>query len=374
MKTISLDIQHDFLDTLDISGFFAISEVHAINNGAIKPILDEILGELPLISLAKHQEVEVEDFVTFPTLDIVHEDLLASTYWQKRYPEIIARKKRISLIDPLDVPFDALDIRTLSPIASEKKYSDLYKRKLSSSLYVRRFSKASRKFYQKNQKRILYSFATLFLVSIPLLLAIKFSVESGYNKLLSLREAHNIGDIQSKIQSAKSDFERADFLFLPFSWLPGNTIDLVNRATSGGKSLTTALSDIVSTLPSSGTGSGLKIVENGENSAFRGHSKDIFPLENMGVPLPTNWIAENQTKMNSALSELENAGSIFAGVHGNSSYAHKMRQVGAILEAMSPAFEQYKNHNSEIMTMLGHRDPQRYIIFNQNRDEVRANG
>lgn len=27
-----------------------------------------------------------------------------------------------------------------------------------------------------------------------------------------------------------------------------------------------------------------------------------------------------------------------------------------------------------IDAMLGHKDPQRYIIFNQNRDEIRANG
>ncbi len=34
----------------------------------------------------------------------------------------------------------------------------------------------------------------------------------------------------------------------------------------------------------------------------------------------------------------------------------------------------YTEHEQNILTMLGHREPQRYIVLNQNRDEIRANG
>lgn len=34
----------------------------------------------------------------------------------------------------------------------------------------------------------------------------------------------------------------------------------------------------------------------------------------------------------------------------------------------------YLSHDADILTMLGHDEPQRYMILNQNRDEIRANG
>ena len=104
-KTLSLDIQTDFAHELDISGFFQISRLHAIDNGIFKPIVDEILPELPEISLFVHHEVEVDDFETFPTLDLVHSDLIASFFWQRKYPELMRRKQKIELVPPIVKPF-----------------------------------------------------------------------------------------------------------------------------------------------------------------------------------------------------------------------------------------------------------------------------
>lgn len=51
-----------------------------------------------------------------------------------------------------------------------------------------------------------------------------------------------------------------------------------------------------------------------------------------------------------------------------------MRKVGIILEKIRPVLNLYKDSEDDILTMLGHYSPNRYIIFNQNRDEIRANG
>lgn len=53
-------------------------------------------------------------------------------------------------------------------------------------------------------------------------------------------------------------------------------VDVANRATSGGKKITTALDSMLDVIPPSEENFSLKIVENGENSQFRGASKDIF--------------------------------------------------------------------------------------------------
>ncbi len=327
MKILSLDIQKNTLETLDISGFFSISEVHAIYNGTLKPTLDQILPELPNISLARNVELEVEPFETFPTLDIVHSDLIQSSFWQKKYPELHNRKQKIILAEPLREPFGAIDMRTLSPIHSEKKYADLFSRELSFPLKVKKFFKKSRFFFRRNKKTLSWGFATFFLFVVPMLFFIKFSVENGYNRLLTLKDAQNISQVKRIIQDSRSDFERAEFLFLPFSWIPLDTVDLVNRATSGGKKLTTSLDTVLDLIPESENNFSLKVVENGESSAFRGASKDVFPLENLGVTLPTNLLKEHKNEIFSAIADLESAGEIYQNAKGNSSYAHKIRQV-----------------------------------------------
>lgn len=51
-----------------------------------------------------------------------------------------------------------------------------------------------------------------------------------------------------------------------------------------------------------------------------------------------------------------------------------MREVGGFIEEAQPFLEGYKMHNDTLLRMLGAKDPQRYIVFNQNRDEIRTNG
>lgn len=51
-----------------------------------------------------------------------------------------------------------------------------------------------------------------------------------------------------------------------------------------------------------------------------------------------------------------------------------MRQVGSILSGFDSIFANAEKNYDHILTMLGHNEPHRYMIFNQNRDEIRANG
>ena len=207
-----------------------------------------------------------------------------------------------------------------------------------------------------------------------MIFALKFSVESGYNRLLALSSANNISEVKNLIHSSRSDFERAQFLFAPFSWIPLEIVDTVGRATEGGRAVATALDSVAENFPDSDKNFSLTTKVNDENSAYRGNSKDIFPLDSIGVPLPTDFLIKNSPAINAAIDEFERAGNIFKNAHGNSLYADKMRQVGNILTSAQPVLDLYKNSQSEILTMLGNTVPQRYMIFNQNRDEIRANG
>lgn len=192
----------------------------------------------------------------------------------------------------------------MKPIISERKYADFFVRRLSAPLYIKKFFRDSCKFFQKNRQTILYTFATLFLLLIPTILFVKFSIENGYNRLLTISQAKNIAEIKNIIRASKNDFERAEFLFFPFSWIPMDSVDLAQRATLGGKKLTSAIDDFLEIIPEKQENSLFQIVENDEKSVFRGASKDIFPFGNIS---PTDVFKQKETTILSAFSDFSEA-------------------------------------------------------------------
>lgn len=163
-------------------------------------VIDQIFDNLPEINLHRTTSVRVDDFYTFPTLDIAHSDLVSSLYWRKKYPYLEKAHKTLNLVEDLKIPFGSLDVRRMQSIKSAQKYPDLFKRKLSTSLHIRRISRYSGDFFQKNKQKILYAFCMLLLLCVPLLLFVKISVESAYTKLLSLKNAETISDIKNTIR------------------------------------------------------------------------------------------------------------------------------------------------------------------------------
>ena len=306
-------------------------------------------------------------------LDLLHKDVVEA-YFPSENTKNFSRKQIINLVPKLDIPFGSLDMRAEKSISSERKYSDLFVRNLSTRLWTKRKFREGKFFFRRNGMRIARVFVTILLIFLPMIFFMKFSVESGYNKLLSLAKAENFSEMKKLTHSAKTDFERAEFLFLPFSWLPFDIVDTAHRATIGGKNVATSLDALFGIFGETNENFSLKIVENGENNAFRGASKDIFPTENLGISLPTNHLASKKSEIFSAIENLENASEIYKNAHGNNAYAEKMRKVGKILGKIMPALALYRDSHDEILTMLGHNSPERYMIFNQNRDEIRANG
>ena len=134
------------------------------------------------------------------------------------------------------------------------------------------------------------------------------------------------------------------------------------------------LEKLINIFPKNSPNFSLKIVENSDNSLYRSASKDIFPLENVGISLPTNMLLEKNTDISEALNAFISAGKIYKNAKGNTKYDDMMRKIGITLENFSPFLAGYEKYHDEIFAMLGHKDPQRYIIFNQNRDEIRTNG
>lgn len=360
-KAISIDIQKHLSANLDISNIFPKSELHAISSSFFKKKIDEFQLIRPEINLQKNQKLEIDNFETFGMLDLMYSDLSENP-------------QKINLVPHLDIPRDAIDIRLENPIKSDLKYSDLFTRKLPSRLIIKKFFKSCKFFWRRNKNFIIYGFSMFFAIFVPWILAIKISLESGIDSLKDLKNSTNITQIKQKIHNSRTDFERANFLFFPFSWLPIDIIDTANRGISGAKEIITALDNVVSRLPDSTTFFSPKIIDNSESEAHRGNSKDIFLLENIWLDLPTNWLTENKEYIISAFENIKNVGKIFSQARWNSKYDNYLKTAGSIINKFSPVFDISRENFGILTEMLGHKSPQRYMIFNQNRDEIRTNG
>ena len=150
-----------------------------------------------------------------------------------------------------------------------------------------------------------------FVFSIPVLSYVAYALTHGYSTLEAIAGIRDPQAIRSMIHSARGDFERASFLFSPFSWIPIDHIDTVRRASLGGLALTRGLDLIAQALPTTLSGSTLTR-DPQDPLAYRAAARDIFPLAELGIENPTDWIVDNQKILTQAKNEFQSAGEIYA--------------------------------------------------------------
>lgn len=170
--------------------------------------------------------------------------------------------------------------------------------------------------YRLYRRRIILSLALICLVSIPMLSYVAYALTHGYSTLESLAGVRESQTIKSVIRTARGDFERASFLFAPFSWIPLDRVDTVRRATLGGLALTRALDAVSQTFSDSLVDSGALIQKDIQDPlSYRAAPRDISPLASLGIENPTDWIVENKKSLEGVRDELILAGGLYSGVN-----------------------------------------------------------
>ncbi|MFZ2255136.1 MAG: hypothetical protein WAW59_06320 [Patescibacteria group bacterium] len=228
-----------------------MTEAHPVRHMSVRFFVDDMRRKRVTPDLSISKRIELVRFRTIPTLDLALTELVDPKPWQQKVLGLAPRPHTLDLVPPLDVPYEALDVRRYNAIPSRSTYPDIYTRRLPYSLMMRRTTKEARRWTKEHRRGITGILFTLVVTTIPTLFFIKYSVESGYEKLLSLREATTVTAVRDTVAGARDDFERANFLFFPFSWIPSGTVDLADRAIDGGRYLTRGLTDILDTIPAS---------------------------------------------------------------------------------------------------------------------------
>ncbi len=382
-KTISLDIIRWPGSALDIARSFPIAVPRALDLARHGKFVDGIIrdtGSLRKIDLSIDTSVRLTRFRTISMLDVALPEVANLARRRGIFQSTNSRPRRINLVEPLHIPYGSLDVRSGAVVSKyengiRKTYPDLYARKLPTGLLARRAYKWTRSLYRQHRKQVLTVLFWLVVFSVPALSYVTYALSHGYETLEKIAHTRDPSTIRTLIRSARGDFERSSFLLAPFSWIPVDKVDTVDKIARWWLALTRWLDMIAQALPENMTTKWLGIKKWEQNPlSYRAASRDIFALESIGIESPTDWIAENSTMIAQAQKEFQNAWDLFAEIKPTGERTIRARQIGGVIERLSVLLGWAVENQAEVLNMLGHTNPQRYIVFNQNRDEIRANG
>lgn len=293
--------------------------------------------------------------------------------WLTRNAQSRGDSYAINLCPELRIPYGAMDVRD-EPISATKKYGDLYKRTLPFSLHARRILRDTARTLRKKKKPLFAVFVTLCVLSLPSLFYARILVESAYGRIGEMKNATNFSELSRSMRLSREEFERANLLFFPYRWLPWDQIKLAKVAIDGGLALTRGGDALLSHMWESTSGTVMKPIRT-VGSLFRPDAVNITPLINLGIEKPTNWIQTHEMDIRYLREELSTSGKAYKNAltldHEKSA---EIAHIGRGIEQFVGVIDFYLAHSKDVLAMLGADTPQRYIVLNQNRDELRANG
>lgn len=375
---ISFDLSHESGKTIDVTGFFPVSELHVIRSTKL-PLDTLKKGKGRVYDFSVSKKLSLSRFRTLSMLDLGRSDLFQISKLESVLLDEKPRPQKIDLCPPLFTPYGSLDIRESKPIISSRKYADIYRRSLPFSLHTRRVTQNSLSYIKKNKKPIVLIVSMIFLLSLPTLFYVRFLIESSYMKLISLKTAPSVQSAIDTIHDARDGFERANILFFPFRIIPSDTLELAGIAIDGGRQLTRWISTLVSDIPT-GTGWVLSpsIITSESTDigpSFRPISRDIFPFSSLGIERPTSWLRENRSDIVAFQSALVSTSRAYMRAENKKNpKAQEIAHIGQGVDRVAHLLEKYLQNESQILALLWWEVPERFIVFNQNRDEIRANG
>ncbi|GAB0174501.1 MAG: hypothetical protein HHAS10_03800 [Candidatus Altimarinota bacterium] len=356
---------------LDVTHLFPFSNTEAIDT--LEKNIDTVRGELMKVhDFSEIQEVRVETFTDFHTLDIAKREIAHSRGLTRSKYQSDDRYD-INLCPPISIPNDALDLRG-GPIVRKKRYSDLYRRSLPVTLHIRRVLKNTRATLWEYKRPILAFFIITLGLGIPSLVYVQSLVEGAFKELATLNKFSTPAEVIHVVHKARAGLERANIIFMPYRYIPENKIRMAKIAIDGGLSLTRGIDTVMSTIESGGSGTFIEDTLGSDNT-FRPVAKDIRPLAFLGITEPTTWMKENISSITYLRNEMRKAGKTFEGATTiDHPKAEEIAHIGRGISKLADMIDFAIENEAGLSLLLGANSPERYIIFNQNRDEIRANG
>ncbi len=366
---ISFDLKKGKGSVLDIEDLLPLSHLHPLDHTHGKNILDDMKEHRETLDLFPKMKIKLERFSSLQTLDIATKDIRRMTFESPTFGKSI-----LSVIPHLYLPYGSIDIRRFQKYKKNTTYPDLFARSLPYWLLTKRFAKWTKHLIFKKRRTILLSLSLFCLFSLPLLFFVKVSMEAWYRELSEIKTAKTKDEVLAHILSARSHFERSYVVFFPFSWIPLDQISLAHGALVGGLELTRGLDTLGKSLPLETGVKRQALRDETLTSSYRWEAKDYFFLSHLGIESPTLWIRENKSTILQAMAYFKKSGEAYRKVEWSTQPIRTLQGIGWVLASFENFSAWYFLHEDDVLSLLGDDEPKRYIVFNQNRDEIRANG
>ncbi len=378
------DIKPGVNPEIDIEGFFHMGEAQAISHNRDTVWLDDIQAwdSAPTHNLSLSHTLQVHRFRTLGTLDLMSGELADLSYTHMTTGER-RRERLLDVNPPLVIPYWSLDVRKGGAGILGRKYADLFTRRLPFWLSLEGHYRLYHREIFTWFSRLAYTIGLLFLLALPLLFFIRFSLLESARLMTTLPNITSNSELLDTTRDIRAGFERSKLLITPYRFLLDNRLIHFDeiRALGGFIDVGTSLARWLHTLAGDLNPSFVyvpkdtTVEETPLTPVWRWQSKDFFPLERFGIDKPTEWLSKNESTIRGMLEDLENANQTLRDVD----FLHNTRLenylVGSeIVTMVSRIGDFYLKNVGPLLTMLGDNLPERYIIFNQNQDELRANG
>ncbi len=369
------DLCFDLDPMVDLTAFFEFSEVMTIQHSLLP-----VFGDL--CPATSNQNINISRPLVLKISAPEIRPPMSDLYPEKRYePKIFGvgeikfkpRFNTISLYQPLPkTQENTVDIRTLSIIESKRLYPDVY-------LMPPTFQRSIRKIRQRHGAKMLK--ISLGMVSIGFVLSMslitltyyaKNDIVAGYGELTQLSFQAEPSQVKEQIRSIHDHFTNASRLFIPMNFLITSGIIQNETLWNGYHALYAglAVSNILWTVDELQSDFSTSVSDTVS-------SEYLNPEMFLNSRLPLTDYYKNHTSSFARVEEsLSQAQFHFSSITttGNPSQDTQLSKINAVLKNIESLFQYVSVHREKILAILGNKKPMNYLILNQNRDELRANG
>ena len=112
-KIIHFDIRPGRGTDIDVARMFPMTSPHPVRHMSVRFFVDDMRRSRVTPDLSLPKRIELTRFRTIPTLDLAYPELVDPKIWQQHLLDLAPRPRTIDLVTPLDMPYDALDVRKL---------------------------------------------------------------------------------------------------------------------------------------------------------------------------------------------------------------------------------------------------------------------
>lgn len=382
INDITPPIPGEKVKPIDLLEFFPRLKVKAIKLSQYN-IFSDIYQELEeKVDINNKKKISVKRFYREDCLDLVKKRKNTKPFWfiLKQNKERVLFDT-INLLSPLKrVARNTLDIRDLETIITWRTYPDIYTLPLAPQQVISKFYRQNQSVIKKWLSKWIVISLTWSTIIISLILLwiwyknyMQAELTDSYQKMYALKSEKNPAIFYKKAQELKSRFTKLEILFFPANML-GNNFIYTNSNIKTAGNIIHGWKEIANIAVIWGT-----IWKDFENKTKEVKSikwnEKLSSLSLLNKMKLTDFLIQEEQNITSLDNGLKNTINYYAQVDNlwDKTLDNKFQDILESLIKLEKYLQFIINNKETLLRLAWDTKPMRYLILNQNKDEIRAN-